>query len=194
MIGISTVGYRWRTVVSDTSGSPIVKTLQSHKFKCYSSGGKYINWWKKVKVLLTKSYPSLCNLMDYSPLGSSVHGILHGKNTGVGGHSLLQGIFPTQESNLGLLHCRQMLYHLSHQGNTHLFSFFRGFPLCEDFIFYLATLLFVNIPVFHLSDFKMLLWHSCTFLLDICLGVDMHMSSFIRYGEILSISSPISWY
>ena len=39
-----------------------------------------------------------------------------GKNTGVGCHSLLQGIFPTQESNPGLLHCRQILYHLSHQG------------------------------------------------------------------------------
>ena len=40
-----------------------------------------------------------------------------GKNTGVGCHFLLQGIFLTQESNLGLLHCRQTLYHLSHQGS-----------------------------------------------------------------------------
>ena len=40
-----------------------------------------------------------------------------GKNTGVGSHSLLQGIFLTQGSNLGLPHCRQTLYHLSHQGN-----------------------------------------------------------------------------
>ena len=39
------------------------------------------------------------------------------KNTGVGCHSLLQGIFPTQGSNLGLLHCRQILYFLSHQGS-----------------------------------------------------------------------------
>ena len=38
-----------------------------------------------------------------------------GKNTGVGCHFLLQRIFPTQGSNLGLPHCRQMLYHLSHQ-------------------------------------------------------------------------------
>ena len=38
-----------------------------------------------------------------------------GKNTGVGCHFLLQGIFPTRGSNLGLLHCRQILYHLSHQ-------------------------------------------------------------------------------
>ena len=36
-----------------------------------------------------------------------------GKNTGVGCHFLLQGIFPTQESNLGLLHCKQILYQLS---------------------------------------------------------------------------------
>ena len=36
------------------------------------------------------------------------------KNTGVGCHSLLQGIILTQGSNLGLLHCRQILYHLSH--------------------------------------------------------------------------------
>ena len=39
------------------------------------------------------------------------------KNTGVGSHSLLQGIFPTQELNLGLPHWRQILYHLSHQGS-----------------------------------------------------------------------------
>ena len=38
-----------------------------------------------------------------------------GKNTGVGSHSLLQGIFLTQELNPGLLHCRWILYHLSHQ-------------------------------------------------------------------------------
>ena len=40
-----------------------------------------------------------------------------GKSTGVGCHFLLQGIFPTQGSNPGLPHCRQMLYHLSHQGS-----------------------------------------------------------------------------
>ena len=40
-----------------------------------------------------------------------------GKNTGVGCHSLLQGIFVTQGSNPGLLHCQQILYHLSQQGS-----------------------------------------------------------------------------
>ena len=40
-----------------------------------------------------------------------------GKNTGVGSHRLFQGIFPTQESNPGLLHCRWILYHLTYQEN-----------------------------------------------------------------------------
>ena len=47
--------------------------------------------------------------MDYNLPCSSVHGIL-GKNTGVGCHFLLQGIFLTQESNPGLPHCRQIFY------------------------------------------------------------------------------------
>ena len=39
------------------------------------------------------------------------------KNTGVGSLSLLQWIFPTQESNQGLLLCRRILYQLSYEGN-----------------------------------------------------------------------------
>ena len=53
----------------------------------------------------------------------SVHGDSPGKNTEVGCHSLLQGIFPTQGSNPGLLHCRKILYHLSHQGSPQLYVF-----------------------------------------------------------------------
>ena len=40
-----------------------------------------------------------------------------GNSTRVDCHFLLQGIFPTQQSNPGLPHCKQMLYHLSHQGS-----------------------------------------------------------------------------
>ena len=40
-----------------------------------------------------------------------------GKNTGVGCHALLQGTFPTQGSNPGLSHCKQILYQLSYQGS-----------------------------------------------------------------------------
>ena len=59
----------------------------------------------------------LCDPMDYSLSGSSVHWDFPGKNTGVGCHGLLQGIFPTQGFNLGLLHCSWILYCLSHQGS-----------------------------------------------------------------------------
>ena len=54
--------------------------------------------------------------MDCSLPGSSVHGDSPGKNTGVGCHALLQGIFPTQGLNPGLPHCRWILYLLSHLG------------------------------------------------------------------------------
>ena len=65
----------------------------------------------KVLVLVTQSCPTLCDAMDCSPPGSSVHEIFPGKDTGVGCHFPLQGIFPAQGSNLGLLHCKQILYH-----------------------------------------------------------------------------------
>ena len=66
--------------------------------------------------LVTQSCLTLCDPMDCSPASSSVHGDSPGKNTGVGCHAILQGIFLTQGSNPGLPHFRQILYHLSHQG------------------------------------------------------------------------------
>ena len=60
---------------------------------------------------------TLCDLMDCSPPGSSVHGNSPGKNTGVGCHALFQRIVPTQGLNPGPLHCRRILYHLSHRGS-----------------------------------------------------------------------------
>ena len=60
---------------------------------------------------------TLFDPMDYSLLGSSVHRDSPGKNTGVGCYVILQGISPTQGSNSGPLHCRLILYHLSHQGS-----------------------------------------------------------------------------
>ena len=67
--------------------------------------------------LVTQSCPTLCDPMDWSPSGSSVHGDSPGKNTGVGCHALLQEVFPTQGLNPGLPHCRQIIYPLSPQGN-----------------------------------------------------------------------------
>ena len=50
----------------------------------------------------------------YSPWNSP------GQNTGVGSHSLLQGILPSQGLNWGLLHCRWILYQLSHRGSPRI--------------------------------------------------------------------------
>ena len=69
-----------------------------------------------VCVLVAQSYPILCNPTDcahQAPLSEDSPG----KSIGVRSHSLLQGIFPTQGLNPGLLHCRQILYHLTHQGS-----------------------------------------------------------------------------
>ena len=69
----------------------------------------------KEKALVTQSCLILCDPMDCSPTGSSVHGILQARIRE--GYSLLRGIFPTQGSNLGFLHWSQILYYLSYQGS-----------------------------------------------------------------------------
>ena len=60
-----------------------------------------------------------------------------GQNTRVGCLSLLQGIFPTQGSNPGLPHCRQVLYQLSHKGSPRTlegvaYPFSRGSSLTQE--------------------------------------------------------------
>ena len=68
--------------------------------------------------LVAQLCPTLCNMCPtlwptklLCPWGWTR---ILGKNTGVGCHALLQEIFPTQGSNPGFSHCRQILYHLSH--------------------------------------------------------------------------------
>ena len=66
-------------------------------------------------VLLLEVKVAQSCLILWDPMDYTVHGIL--QNTGVGGFSLLQGIFPTQGSNTGLPHCRWISYQLSHKGS-----------------------------------------------------------------------------
>ena len=67
--------------------------------------------WMTVKLTVAQSCPTLCDHMDCSPWNSP------GQYTGVGSHSILQGVFPTHGSNPGLLHCRWIIYQLSHKGS-----------------------------------------------------------------------------
>jgi len=76
---------------------------------CRSVSLKYREWKRPcfftvLQCLVTQSCPALRNPVDCSPPGSSVHRDSPGQNAGVGCHALLQGIFPAQESNPGLLH------------------------------------------------------------------------------------------
>ena len=86
-----------------------------------------------------------------------------GKNAGVGSHSLLQAIFLMQGLNRGLLHCRQILYHLSYQGSplhswtcikfcsSWVFFFFSNFEFFNMALkYYFSQLLgFWVLPSFH---------------------------------------------
>ena len=72
---------------------------------------------KKVKVLVTQLCPTLCDSMDCIACEAPLSWDSSGKNNEVGCHSLFQRFFPTQGSNQGLLHCRQILYRQRHQGS-----------------------------------------------------------------------------
>ena len=72
----------------------------------------FITPCKKVKVVSDSLGPHGLHRPWNSP----------GQNTGVGSCSLLQGIFPAQGLDPGLPHCRRILYHLSHPGESHSFA------------------------------------------------------------------------
>ena len=89
--------------------------------------------------------PALSAVLSHSVMSDSLqpswtvaHGDSTGKNTGMGCHPLLLGIFPTQGSNPGLPHCRQILYLLRHHGSPRIlewvaYSFLWGiFPPQES--------------------------------------------------------------
>ena len=87
----------------------------------------WLSWYLGSLVLLleiTFISVTICESESHSVVSNSLrpHGLYSpwnspGQNTGVGSLSLLQGIFPTQGLNQHLLHCRQILYHMSHQGS-----------------------------------------------------------------------------
>ena len=88
-------------------------TEQLSLFVLFSTGRIHI---RSRKVLVVQLCPTFCDLIDRRSPGCPWD--FPGKATGVGCHFLPQGIFLTQGSNPGLLHFRQILYHLSHQGSS----------------------------------------------------------------------------
>ena len=97
-------------------GSPVLK------LRCRRNWNHLVFFFHKVKLF--------SHVWLFETPRTVAYRLLHpwnfpGKSTGVGCHFLLQGIFPTQGSNLGLPHCRQTLYHLSHQGSPPPFFFIK---------------------------------------------------------------------
>ena len=102
-----------------------------------------------LSILKVKSHSVVSNSLLpcglYSPWNSL------GQNTGVGSLSLLQRIFPTQESNPGLPHCRQILYQLSHKGSPRIlewiiypFSSGSSWPRNRTRVSHIAVRFFTN--------------------------------------------------
>ena len=135
--------------------------------------------------LAAQSCPTLCDPKDCSPLGSSVHGVLQAdilewvampssrgfsqppgkpKNTGGGRLPLLQGIFSTQESNWGLLHCRRILYQLKYQEvQTSMFFLFTCLVLLDSFATPRTVALQAPLSIgLHRQEY----WSGCRFLLQ----------------------------
>ena len=89
--------------------------------------GKIEYYYTEVKIgseeTATKSF-TMCESRSVVSDYLRLHGLYRpwsspGQNTGVGSLWLLQGIFPAQGLNPGLLHCRQILYQLSYEGSPH---------------------------------------------------------------------------
>ena len=111
----------WRVAINIQSLVNIDVLTSSHKLWMSLVASRIVNpIWNEVKVTQCLT---LCDPRLYNPWNSP------GQNTGVDSRSLLQGIFPTQGLNPGILHCRWILYHLSHQGRPEL----PGKPCLEDF-------------------------------------------------------------
>ena len=93
-----------------TMNNIVLQFIQAQNTTCFFFVFFFFNLSEvEVKCYSLSRVLTLCNPMDYSPPGSSVRGISPARNTGAGCHFPLQGLFPTQGSNLGLQHCRQIL-------------------------------------------------------------------------------------
>ena len=79
-----------------------------------------------MKVKIPQLCPTLHDPMDYT-----VHGILHARILEWVAFPFSRGVFPTQRSNPGLLHYRQILYQLSHKGSKEALV---GYKECNQFI------------------------------------------------------------
>ena len=93
---------------------------------------------------IDQSCPTL-QPMAWSPPGLLCPRNSLGKNTGVGCHSLLQGIFPAEGLNLGLLHCRWILHHLNHRGSPCIYYMYLHMDYINiySFLIYICAYVYI---------------------------------------------------
>ena len=103
-------------LVPQSGIKPAPSVLEAQSQPLDHQGSPYFDFFNHVKCVSPSVVLTFCDPMTGSP-GLFCPWDSPGKNTGVGGHFFLQGILPTQGSHLGLVHCKQTLYHLSHQGS-----------------------------------------------------------------------------
>ena len=123
-------------------------------------------------VLVAQLYLTICDPMDYSPPGSCPWDSPD-KNTQVHCHFLLQGIFPTQGLNPGLLCCWQILYHLRYQGSPILVGMNWYFIVVSICISLMATQM--------LSIFQKLMSHSYIFFGEPLIQVLCPFKNYLYY-------------
>ena len=92
-------------------------------------------------VLVTQSCPTLCNSMGCNLPGSSAHGIFQARILKWVAIPFSRGIFPSQESNPGLLPYRQILYYLSYRGRCSVIWIHNNFSLI---IYFLTNYLYMG--------------------------------------------------
>ena len=141
-----------------------------------------------VLCLVAQSCLALCDSMDCSLPGSSVCGDSLGKNTGLGCHTLLQRTFPTLGSNQGLPHCRQILYHLIHQGRPAVNILVYNFALCV-YVLSLVQLFVTPWTIACLCPWNFLgkkIGVGCHFLLQwvfLTQGLNLHLLCLLHWQE-----------
>ena len=102
-------------------------------------------------VSITQLCLTLCDPMDCSPPGSSIHGTFQARILEWAAIPFSRGSSQTRDQNLGFSQCRQILYHLSHRGSPHV------------------TIYIVNIYMYISHIFYLFVYH-CTLSLLLCLG------------------------
>ena len=111
-MGSHRVGHDWSNLAAAAFVQGyIVHLLRFRNYHIYANS----SW--KVKLLVTQLCLTLCDHMDCSPPGSFVHGILQAWILEWVTSPFFRGIFLTQGLNPGILHCRWVFYHPSHQGS-----------------------------------------------------------------------------